>query len=249
MLKKSAKIAMVGTLGLGITALGSVDTAFAEEKTYDSDAKIKFEQNTDATNPVDPENPDKEADPDDKDDKDNEDAKEGPLSLDYASSLDFGEQKISGNEETYEVKPVDITTAEGEDEERAPYLQVTDNRGSLDGWHVTVTQEDQLKTGDEDELEGAEITMNEGHVDAPKGQDTEGVKSNGDITLNPDGEGELVFDAKNGSGAGTFTNSFGEEGADMEDVATLSVPGGTEIEEDDYSAELTWTLTDAPEGD
>lgn len=242
MLRKSAKIAMVGTLGLGIAALGSTNSAFAaDDKDYESDAKIEFEQNTDPTNPVDPKDPDEESDPDDKDDKDNEEAKKGPLSIDYASSLDFGEQEISSDDKVYDVKPIDI----GDDEERAPFVQVTDKRGSLAGWNVTVTQESQLKTGDGDddaELKGAEITMSEGQVNGT--QDTEGVSGNEEFTLTPE-ESSDVFDAEEDHGAGTFTNSFGDDDT-PEKGAQLSVPAGTKIEEDDYSADLTWTLTDAP---
>lgn len=242
MLIKITKIALVGVIGVG-TLVGSSSIVSAEaaepgvKATYDSKAKVMFEANTDITDPVDPENPDptKPVDPTDP----VEPGTEGPLSIDYVSNFDFGTQKTSGNAETYTAKPVEITLSNGDVVERAPYAQVTDNRGTHAGWTLTVAQPEQLNNGTAD-LEGAQITIGEGTVTGtPK--DKEGVVGK---AVNLSENAQPVFTAANEAKGGTWVNSFGTVN---EVNVELSIPAGTKIEQGtEYTTDLNWKLTDAP---
>ncbi|MPN38891.1 hypothetical protein SDC9_186416 [bioreactor metagenome] len=83
------------TLGLLAT---SIEGYAAENKQYDSTGLVEFIPNLDPTVPVDPENPDPEkpVNPIDPTDPNGPNpGTQGPLSIDYASSLDFGKNRIS----------------------------------------------------------------------------------------------------------------------------------------------------------
>ncbi|MEB5953235.1 WxL domain-containing protein, partial [Enterococcus innesii] len=67
-----------------------------------SNGAITFEADPNPTNPVDPTDPEKPVDPVDPTDPDGPNpGTNGPLSIDYASSLDFGVNKISNKNEVY----------------------------------------------------------------------------------------------------------------------------------------------------
>ena len=100
-----------------------------EAQTYDSNAVVNFVPNQDVTPPVDPINPDPEnpvtpIDPTNPNGPNPGTA--GPLSIDYASSLHFGENKISTKNEVYYAKAQAFTGGS----EGPNYVQVTDNRGT-----------------------------------------------------------------------------------------------------------------------
>ena len=79
----------------------------------------------------------------------------GPLSLDYVSSIDFGTQKVVINkEQTYESTSL------------KPFIQITDNRGTGAGWKVTAAASS-FNDGTKDTLSGAVITFNNGEVVSP----------------------------------------------------------------------------------
>ncbi|MCV5434162.1 WxL domain-containing protein, partial [Escherichia coli] len=75
---------------------------------YETNGVVEFTPNTDITKPVNPDNPDPNkpvvpVDPTKIDPETNPDGTPnpgtaGPLSIDYASSLDFGKNKISGKD-------------------------------------------------------------------------------------------------------------------------------------------------------
>lgn len=237
MFKKVTKIALAGVIGVG-TLVGSSSLASAETAAeYTSKAKVMFEANEDPTKPVDPDTPDPTKPVDPKDEV--EPGTPGPLSIDYVSNFDFGTQKTSGNAATYTAKPVEIKLSNGEEVMRAPYAQVTDNRGTNAGWTLQVAQPAQLSNGSE-ELEGAQITIGEGNVTGtPTVKD--GVAGK-EVVLSEDSQS--VFTAEAGAKGGTWVNSFGT----AEEVnVELSIPAGTKIDQDtEYTTNLNWTLTDAP---
>ncbi len=110
---KSLKLATVGTLlfsTIVISGVGSVSAAPGPiPANRDTNAQVKFiedESPTDPTDPTDPD-PEKPVDPVDPTDPEKpvDPGTNGPLSLDYASSLDFGEQLISTKNQTYFAKP------------------------------------------------------------------------------------------------------------------------------------------------
>lgn len=242
MFKKVTKIALAGIIGVG-TMVGASSFASAEQvATYDSKVNIFFGENSDTTGPVDPDDPDEditpEKDPDGEDEI--EDGTTGPLSIDYASHINFGEVKTSGNTETYTANPVLINGTD----ERAPYVQVTDNRGTKAGWELQVSQNAQFATEDDTELTGAELSLANGIINS--NSDSDGLVSS-DVTFNEFGVSFPVVKAQDRSGAGTFTNKFGEIAEGKATDVSLVVPGDLIIEADvKYSTELNWSLEDAP---
>ncbi|MCU4733701.1 WxL domain-containing protein [Bacillus cereus] len=264
---KLVKLGTTSALALATFASTSV-SAFAALETegysreYKSNAVVEFLPDDGTTGPIDPENPDPNnpVDPWDPSTPKHEPSpgSDGPLSLDYVSSLEFGKNKITNKDEVYYANPqylwnedhtdVDLTTA------RPNFVQVSDKRGTNAGWSLTVKQEGQLKNENtkNKELTGAEITFaqstpvsNIENVTAPKVMD---------FTLDPNGASSKVMVASNGSGAGTWVDRFGSAEKvtiDGEQVLknkaiTLSVPGKTPKDAAKYETKLTWTLTDAP---
>ena len=137
-------------------------------------------------------------------------------------SFDFGQQDITAKDKTY-----DAVTA--------GTLKVSDLRGTGEGWNVTVTQSTQLKTTNNDELTGAQLTLDAG---------TTFNSSSEIVTATPAtltvGNASKVFDAQvnNGNGFSTLTYAPNQ--------AHLEVPGSTAKKSKAYTAELVWTLTDSP---
>lgn len=247
MFEKVTKIALAGVIGVG-TLFGSSAFVSAEVvNNYDTKANVEFEENKDITPPVDPEDPDPtnpvdpEVDPE-VPGQEIEPGTQGPLSIDYASHFNFGKIKKSGNAATYKASPISIILPDTTKKDVAPYVQITDNRGSHAGWTLNVKQAEQLANVDTDsELDGAQITLTEGVVTGTAATDgIEGVA----VTLNPTGEATPVFGAAEGSKGGTFTNSFGT----AEEVGVeLAIEAGTKIDDGLYQANIEWTLEDTPQ--
>ena len=138
-------------------------------------------------------------------------------------SFDFGLNAITTQDKTYN------TTAGG-------ILAVTDLRGSNAGWKVTVAQQNQLKTVNNDMLTGASLTLDAGTVTNTNGEDP----ANTAITLTPDGSSVEVLKAEAGKGNGISKLTWGT------DKAKLFVPGSTTKKAAQYTATLEWTLSDSP---
>ncbi len=98
------KKTVVYSLLFGTMLLGATVPAEAATVVFDSEQSIVFTPSTDGTDPVNPENPDPEkpvrpVDPTNPDGPNP--GTPGPLSIDYASSLDFGSNEISNKDQTY----------------------------------------------------------------------------------------------------------------------------------------------------
>ncbi|PEF45193.1 cell surface protein [Bacillus cereus] len=264
---KLVKLGTTSALALAAFASTGV-SAFADTQAgdytreYKSNAIVEFLPDNGPTNPVDPENPDPNNpvdpwDPTTPDHKPNP-GTDGPLSLDYASSLDFGKNKITNKDEVYYANPQYLWNEDHSDFDastaRPNYVQVSDKRGTNAGWSLTVKQEGQFKneTTQNKELTGSEMKFtqstpvsNTENVTAPKATD---------FTLDPNGAVSNVMAASKGAGAGTWVDRFGtveNVEVDGEQVLknkaiTLSVPGKTAKDAVKYETTLTWTLTDVP---
>ncbi|EUJ42390.1 WxL domain-containing protein [Listeria riparia] len=157
------QIIVVGlaTISAVIVSIGSGAHA-AEVGSVTSDGKVKFTQQTsgDINPSVNPLNPDQPLDPAEGDTP--YPGTGGPLSIDYASSFDFGTQEISAETKTYHAK-LDKVRVDGEEIEVPNSVQVTDNRGNNAGWHLTVAQNGQLEDESNRTLAGAEIELKKRH--------------------------------------------------------------------------------------
>src|SRR5699024_8533037 len=105
MYKKTKQIFVASVFSIGMI-LGTSSITLAEEKAaYESKTNVEFEENTEVTKPVDPTNPDPtnpvqpQPDPD-VPGEEIEDGTQGPLSIDYASHVNFGKIKKTGNAAT-----------------------------------------------------------------------------------------------------------------------------------------------------
>lgn len=259
---KLLSAAVLATTALG-TALPVVANA-AEDVNYNTTAGVTFTKNTDPTDPVNPDNPEpnKPIDPINPNDPDNphQPGTNGPLSIDYVSDFNFGQQKISSKDMTYNAKAQYYSN-----DALAPtvlYAQVTDNRGTGQGWNLMVKQNDQLKTADgANTLTGAEISIKGMNAKTQASSEAGLVAAGSDINFVPGGAAVLAMNAPANAGQGTWVDRFGETsnvvdeaGTDegvadrkVDNAVTLSVPGSTnKIAGQKYSTSLTWTLADTP---
>ncbi|MGY3778617.1 WxL domain-containing protein [Isobaculum melis] len=259
---KKFKIMTLSALLLSAVVLGNSTNTFAAEetpKTRNTDAVTNFtanEEKTEPTDPTDPGKPIKPVDPTDPD-KPIEPGTDGPLSLDYASALDFGSNKISTKDEVYKAKAQKL-----EDGRFVPnFAQVSDTRGTLKGWTLGVKQNGQFVSTSGKVLTGAEIKFSNGTL-ASISESTAPGTVKAAFSLTPDGTGvvDKIVEAADGQGGGTWSYLFGDvagitealnddgskAGYSVTDSITLSVPGTTDKLAESYSTSLTWTLSSLP---
>lgn len=237
------------------TASTTVNVVAAEGAEYSSNGVVQFVPNTDPTQPVDPTNPTNPVHPIDPTNPTGpQPGTAGPLSIDYASSLDFGSNKISSKDETYYAKP---QTYSDKDKVTANYVQVTDNRGSSAGWSLKVKQNKQFENTKATYrvLKGAEISINDNKaVSNSVGVTAPNVSRK--IVLEP-GTAVSVMEAVPGAGDSTWISLFGEVGTVSEQQdrglktpvlkntsVTLKVPGSTPKSAVEYRSSLTWILAE-----
>ncbi|EOL49108.1 WxL domain-containing protein [Enterococcus phoeniculicola] len=239
-------VATIALFGAAVLAPLSAQAGTTGD-TYPSKGVITYTPSTDPTDPVDPLKP---VDPITPTNPDGEDPSEpgtaGPLSIDFASSFYFGEQTITSVIKTYNALPQAYKDKAGTDTTGPNFVQVTDNRGTEAGWTLKVTQDAQFKTTNikaGTELEGAEITLDNGnvvtasHSTAPTGPTQ--------IVLAPGAE-TLVMSAKATEGAGTYLFDWGTDQASAATSVSLEVPGSSTKYSDRYETNFTWVLSDVP---
>lgn len=240
---------------LMFSTIAFTNVAFAEDTaSYNTNGAVTFTANTDPTKPVDPLDPENPVTPTDPTDPTKPDpGTAGPLSIDFASSLQFGEQKITSTTEEYSAQTQKYTTKDGVATEGPNYAQITDNRGTETGWTLKVKQNGQFSNPDGKELTGAKITLNNGNV--VTNSSSASPTGNSSIVLTPastDPESEnygaesIVMSAQNGQGAGTYLYAWGSDQASAADSIKLEVPGSTTKYATQYTTTFTWTLSDIP---
>lgn len=243
---------------IGSTLISTI--AQAEEKNYESNTGIQFIPGERPSEPLypnepispispipplDAENPVQPIDPTNPDGNPNP-GTQGPLTLDYVSSWDFGQQKISTKDEKYYanfVKLQDSRTVQ-------PYIQVSDFRGTNGGWSLFVKQDKQFSNKDllHSELTGAKLFFSAGGWVIGTSNNTwnRPYTTNGNLVP---GEGNVeVFMAPKRTGAMTWIRTMGDrEPGDTKDTGiSLSIPGKTPKDAGVYRTTLTWTLADVP---
>lgn len=213
----------------------------ADGGTAHSTGSIKYVTDNSTTDPIDPTNPDPDK-PVTPTDPGHENPGAGPLSIDYVSNINFGEQKTTGTDATYYANLDKINESDGTASEVPNFVQVTDKRGSNAGWHLSVTEDTQFKNGN-DTLDGALITMKNGTLSTPN--DGEAPAASTEIKLVP-GTASDVVDAATDKVTGTWLDRFGNDATDGKQSISMFVPGKTKKVQGEYKTTLTWTLTDSP---
>lgn len=244
--KKMKKTVLIIATALFSSAILGGTKVFADEGgKYSSNGQITFEIDTDPTNPVDPTDPEKPVTPVDPTDPEKpvNPGTDGPLSIDYASSFLFGTQKISSNDKTYFAQPQAF-----KDGSTGPnYVQVTDKRGTLEGWALSVKQEAQFTTEENQTLEGATISFTNASLTSSMADEFKPTAQT-KATLQPGQETPLVSAAKN-QGIGTWIYRLGENADQAKESVQLFVPGKAVKLAKEYKTTLTWTLKSAPTND
>ena len=154
----------------------------------------------------------------------------GTLSLSVTdnTNLSFGSSTISAADTTLNAS----TT---------PTVEVSDLRGTNDGWSLTVAEGQQFNTASGSALTNAALTVASTKVSSdspvnPKNATlTPGTTTSGTTT---NGAAGTVASASDGDGNGVSTFTFGS--------STLAVPGATTKLAKAYTTTLTWNLGDTP---
>lgn len=222
---------------LGVTSVYAAD----ESANYTSNGVITFEPDTDPTKPTDPTDPTKPVEPTDPTNPDGPNpGTNGPLSIDYASSFQFGTQKITTTDKDYYAA---IQTFK--DKTTGPnYVQVTDKRGSQEGWNLSVTENGQFQTADKEALVGASLSLNNGSSNSIM-DDAYKPTLVTQNTLVP-GTKATLMTADKGKGMGTWIYRFGSDATQGGQAVKLSIPGKAVKLAKQYSTTLTWTLESTP---
>ncbi len=249
---------------MAAAALVQAEAATAAE--LSSDGRVTFEAGTGGgPGPIDPVDPPTPVDPY----PDPEPGTDGPLSIDFVAGFEFGSNEISTEDRTYYAiaQKVKMSTT-GLYEYRPNYVQVTDNRGTNDGWRLKVKQEGQFTSSDANavntELTGAVISMDDGWVNTMMETTTDGVTTS-KVVLDPEGAASTVMTAQKGKEAGTWFGIYGAQddlqntdayGNTVQDdhgdttmfnpSVTLELPGKTLKDAVTYTTALRWTLEDTP---
>ena len=246
---------------LSVVLCGNPISSNAQERQeYTSQGIVEFVPSTDPNAPVDPEkpNPEKPVQPIDPTDPNGPSTgTTGPLSIDYVSSFDFGRNQISNQDQVYFARAQKYQNSK---ETTPNYVQVSDNRGTKQGWTLTVKQVEQFKAvtpTKNTQLTGAQMMFSNPVVNSnsQEGNRPEAVDS---LILTP-GNTTVVMTAKAGAGSGLWITYWGtveevnerKENGTVERVAInkdvrLFVPGATPKDAVTYQTKLRWALMAVP---
>jgi len=168
----------------------------------------------------------------------------GSLSLDFASSFQFGNQAITTSNRTYYALAQEYTDFDGIKKTGPNYVQVSDVRGTGKGWQLSVKQNGQFQTAAAQELSGAELVLKNGEMVsnlsstyAPTATDT--------ITLPLSTEIDVI-NAETDKGIGTWLYRFGSDETSGGNSVQLTVPGKAVKYAKQYQTSLTWSLKNVP---
>lgn len=198
-------------------------------------------------NPLDPLTPEVDVDPENKPELPED---QGLLSIDFVSSLHFGNQIISAQDRTYYAQTQRLLNPDGtvnENEERPNYVQISDRRSENErnGWQLAVTQEEQFKGRDGQLLSGAQVSLSNQQLVAVRGNEEAPLIDSEPLNLVP-GNRRTLIRAQGNEGIGTWIYRFGDAETAEESVA-LNVPKGANPEATSYSTTLTWELSAVPD--
>lgn len=260
-------ILSMALLGLSIGSFSLEALALSETLNQQGNVKVN---GSSVTNPLDPENPEEKVDPGGGPSSD------GPLRIDYVSSLNFGQVLITKNNRIYQAMAQQFY---GETGPRGSYIQITDQRAVSTGWSLQVKQNnqfvtEQLQDQKKKELQGAVLSLDKGWANSSGTSDAPTVTRE-TIALDSIGHAYELARATSESGRGVWTIAFGasetntsnqsatltpifdKQGNPVVDnkygkpmyrnsAITLSVPEATRIYPERYTTEITWILAEVP---
>lgn len=210
------KIISISLVSLGLVAMQQEVSAEKSAKELTGNGSVTYEVSDTETPPVDPEHPEKKVDPGDEYTKTT-----GLLRFDYIPKLHFGAQEISNKDQRYQVNAQlfrDDTAA------RPNYIQITDNRGSLAGWEVSVRQETPFENNEAKNkvLKGSVLSFDKQWVNSTMPKETQPIVMKDAIKIDEIGATYPIAKAEKGKGAGTWVVPFGSTGEVKGQEKTLS---------------------------
>ncbi|EUJ28482.1 hypothetical protein MFLO_12071 [Listeria floridensis FSL S10-1187] len=223
------------TCAFAVTLTGTAQTAFAAlADSAESNNHISFEAGEDPTKPLNPRNPNdpKPSDPADPEDPTNSGTgNEGPLTVDFVSNIEFGTKKISADTTIYNAKNAD------------PFVQVTDTRGTGAGWTLTAKASEFKSKDGTAILKGAELSFTDGELKTQTANISKAPKAF-DVKFD-NTDSKMILRADENTGRGTWLDVFNGKQGDNQKVQLKVLPGTAEANVD-YTAKISWELTDAP---
>lgn len=229
------KKAMVSLIAASYLFAGTSYLAVGNDLT--SEADVRFKANTKPISPVDP--------GEGEEIEQNRPPTEGPLSINYASNLEFGKQKQALREQVFYAQEDQITVVSTKETKAVPnFVQITDLRGTASGWRLSVKQNGPLKKQNGAKLTGSSLVISADSVESMYGFTNKptGVKQN--QFLLEDGQAHEILNAEPGTGVSTWNIYLGKSG-DFSSGVRLIVPHEGVPEVGRYTTSLTWVLTDA----
>ncbi len=222
---------------------GDVVSTTATDVAGNTSTETNVTVTAETKNPVNPTNPTSPVEPVNPTDPENphEPGAKSSLSIDYVSNFHFGEHEISGSNEVYSAQLDQVKqTSDGSVIQVPNFIQVTDHRRTNTGWKLSVQQNEQFKSGN-NELTGAVLKLNNPILNSTTEEQYKPVATT--VTLVPGGGAQDVAFADEGKGLGTWTIAYGLNSSSV----TLFVPGAAYKEVGaKYKTTLTWTLADTP---
>lgn len=200
-------------------------------ETSSSDASITFTTSIQDVNIMDPEDPTR-IHPDFPDKV----STSSLLSLNHVSPFTFGNQPISIHDQIYNSTNT------------APFIQITDLRGTKGGWTVTAQMSAFKDENSENSLQGTLFYLYATGVGSPSDPYKTVAPNHPDsIVLTPGGDAELISEAPVNKGVGTWlTTWLGDNGEGINTNVQLHVPAST-MSTGTHTSTITWTLLDAPQ--
>lgn len=190
------------------------DPVFAAGLT--GNGEITYKVSDFETKPVDPEHPENIVDPGDE-----ITFTKGLLRFDVIPRLHFGAQEISDRDQTYQVNAQNFMDGT---EARPNYIQITDNRGSLAGWEVSVRQETPFQNNNTKNsiLKGAVLSFDKQWVNSTMPEETKPTVMKDAIKIEEIGASYPIAKAEYGKGSGTWVVPFGSTGEVKNQEKTLT---------------------------
>ncbi|MDT2848873.1 WxL domain-containing protein [Vagococcus carniphilus] len=175
-------------------------------KELSGNANITYEISDFETPPVDPEHPEIKVDPGNEYTKTN-----GLLRFDFIPRLHFGAQEISSKDKNYQVN---AQLFKDETAARPNYIQITDNRGSMAGWEVSVRQETPFENKEAKNkiLKGSVLSFDKQWVNSVAPKEMQPTVMKDAIKIEEIVATYPIAKAEKGKGLGTWVIPFGSTG-------------------------------------
>ncbi|MGO2099729.1 WxL domain-containing protein [Vagococcus salmoninarum] len=206
MIKYKSSILLISSLML-FSVLEIKASATEEASKLPGRGTIQYTGSDWETEPTDPEEPGTEVIPGGE-----IISTEGPLRLDFVPMLNFGAQVISQEDQMYFAN---AQLFKSDTPARANYIQVSDTRGTLAGWQLSVRQEHQFKNDNtkNKQLEGAVLSFDKQWANSSFSKEYQPTIVKDAIKMTQIDTTYPIAIAEKGKGAGTWTIEFGSSGS------------------------------------